>query len=457
MRRKVSECELDGANDQDKAKPIQKRSKNVPKRRRAAALQNKPTRSASEESETTKVAANCRTPKNKACVLSQSERRHSKTTMRLRAKHFRTGELIDITCDEGVIQTVNPIREGSADFEAQWVTPTFFDLQINGCSGFSFNSSSLTFEQIQHIAETCGEHGIGAFCPTLITNSFEALAHGFTTLRLAREQDNRLAKRLPGFHLEGPFISREDGPRGAHPEEHVRAPDWDEFARLQEHAGGNIRLVTLAPEWPGAPQFIERLVADGVVVAVGHTAANSEQIQDAISAGAKLSTHLGNGAHGVLPRHPNYIWDQLATDELWASLICDGFHLPAAVVKCFLRTKTPERLILTCDASSLAGLPPGHYQEWGQDIEVLANGKVVVSGTPYLAGSGVFLDTCVRTILEMTDVGLADVIDMATMNPRELLNFPSTSLEPGQPADLVLFDYNDATPFNLRQVVRGRS
>ncbi|MGF1583560.1 MAG: N-acetylglucosamine-6-phosphate deacetylase [Gemmataceae bacterium] len=373
--------------------------------------------------------------------------------MLLRAKHYQTSKKSDITFEHGVIKDIGPVSSTAADFEAQWVAPAFFDLQINGCGGFSFNSSTLTLEQIRSIAQTCREHGIGAFCPTLITNSFEALAHGFETLRQAREHEPYLSNALPAFHLEGPYISPEDGPRGAHPKEHVRPPDWDEFAKWQDHAGGCIRLVTLAPEWPESPRFIEQLVDHGVVVAIGHTTANSQQIQDAISAGAKLSTHLGNGAHGILPRHPNYIWDQLAADELQTSLICDGFHLPPAVVKCFLRVKTPERLILTCDASSLAGLPPGQYQEWGQSLEVSAEGKVVVSGTPYLAGSGVFLDSCVRTMLELTDATLFDVLAMATNHPRELLDLPVPSIEVGQRADLILFDHDDKTSFHLRRIV----
>src|SRR5205807_8371003 len=131
--------------------------------------------------------------------------------------------------------------------------------------------------------------------------------------------------------------------------------------RLQDAAGGRIRLVTLAPEHEGALAFIDRLVDSGVVVALGHTGASGSRIRDAIRAGARLSTHLGNGCHALLPRHDNYLWEQLAADELWASIICDGHHLPPPVVRCLLRVKTPTRTILTCDAGSLAGLPPGRY------------------------------------------------------------------------------------------------
>ncbi len=233
----------------------------------------------------------------------------------------------------------------------------------------------------------------------------------------------------------------------------MRLPDLDEFHRLQDAAGGKIRLVTLAPERDGALPFIQDLVKKQVVVAIGHTAASPERIRDAIRAGAKLSTHLGNGSHALLPRHENYLWEQLAADSLWASIITDGHHLPPAVMRCLLRVKTPARLILTCDASSLAGLPPGCYAQWGQELEVLKGGKVVVPGTSFLGGSGVLTDTCLRTLLSLGEVGLADAIDMATVRPRELLNLPALRLERGMAADVILFEYGPDKPFELTETL----
>lgn len=340
-----------------------------------------------------------------------------------------------------------------ADREAGWIAPAWLDLQINGCGGYSFNSPALTRDHVRHVVDVCRRHGIGALCPTLITNSSDALAHGFATLRRACEEDAALDRSLPCFHLEGPYISPEDGPRGAHPRQHVRPPDWDEFRRWQDAAGGRIHLVTLAPETPGALPFIERLTGSGVVVAIGHTAASAAVLRAAIAAGARLSTHLGNGSHAVLPRHDNYIWEQLAADELWASLICDGHHLPPAVVRCMVRVKTPARLVLTCDASSLAGLPPGRYREWDQDIEILPTGKVIVSGTSYLAGSGAFTDVCIGNVIRMAGVTLAEGIEMATLRPRELLGLPLPRLEAGAAADLVLFDWQPGGDVIVRGTV----
>jgi N-acetylglucosamine-6-phosphate deacetylase len=375
------------------------------------------------------------------------------TSLRLRARHYASGEPVDLVCERGRIAAMATLGNGPVDLEAGWVAPAFFDVQINGCDGISFNSPRLTREDIHHVVQVCRRHGIAALCPTLITNSREALLHGFTTIHRACEADADLAHALPALHLEGPYISGEDGPRGAHPLCHVRAPDWDEFRRFQDAADGRIRLVTLAPEHEGALSFIEKVVASGVVVALGHTAATSACVRAAIAAGARLSTHLGNGSHALLPRHDNYVWEQLAADELWASIISDGHHLPSAVLRCILRVKTPARTILTCDASSLAGLPPGRYREWEQEFEVLSSGRIVVPGTTFLAGSGLFTDACLGHLLSLGEVSLADVVDMAGVRPRQLLGLEARPLQVGAPADLVLFDWQPGQAFAVRATI----
>jgi N-acetylglucosamine-6-phosphate deacetylase len=361
--------------------------------------------------------------------------------MLLRGRHYQNAQPIDVVCADGRIAAIGPASTAPADRQAGWIAPALFDLQVNGCAGRAFNSAQLTRDDIGHVVHTCRRHGIGELLPTLITGSYEALWHGFTTLRQACDAEPALRAAIPGYHLEGPYISPHDGPRGAHPLQHVRPPSWDEFRRWQDAADGRIRLVTLAPEHDGAIAFIAKLTQAGVVVALGHTAANRDQIRAAVAAGARLSTHLGNGSHAMLPRHDNYLWEQLAADELWASVICDGHHLPPALVKCILRVKTPARVILTCDASPLAGLPPGKYRDWGQELEVQEDGKVVVPGTSFLAGSGAFTDRCVAKAIDMADVSLGDAIDMASARPRELFNLPPRRLEPGHPAQLMLFDW----------------
>jgi N-acetylglucosamine-6-phosphate deacetylase len=374
--------------------------------------------------------------------------------MRIRARHYATGELVDLICQGTRIVSRELPSAAAPDLQGQWVAPELFDIQINGCLGHSFNSESLTIEMVGRVIAECQRHGIGSLCPTLVSTSFPAFVCALSTLRRACEEDPEVAATVPGIHLEGPYLSPEDGPRGAHPRAHVRPPNWDEFRRFQDEAGGRIRLVTLAPEYDGALSFIENLTAAGIVVALGHTAADGRRIRDAIAAGARLSTHLGNGCHALLPRHENYVWEQLAADELWASVICDGHHLPPAVVRCLMRVKTPGRTILTCDASSLAGLPPGQYREWDQDIEVLPAGRVVVAGTPYLAGSGAFTDTCVGNVLRFAGVSLKEAVEMASERPCQLLGLPPQGLEPGQQANLLLFDWELGSEFRPCALVK---
>jgi N-acetylglucosamine-6-phosphate deacetylase len=378
--------------------------------------------------------------------------------LRLRARHYATGQRVDLVCEQGRIVRLDSAGESSVDIEAGWVAPALFDLQINGCAGISFNAPHLSVDDIRRVVAVCRRHGIAAFYPTLITHSREALLHSFATIHRACTADADLARAVPGLHLEGPYISAEEGPRGAHPPGHVRPPDWDEFRRFQDAAGGRIRLVTLAPELDGALPFIEKLTASGVVVALGHTAAPSACIRAAIAAGARLSTHLGNGMHALLPRHDNYFWEQLATDELWASIISDGHHLPPALLRCILRVKTPARTVLTCDASSLAGLPPGRYREWDQELEVLPTGRILVPGTSFLAGSSVFTDACIAHLLSLGEVSLADALDMAGARPRQLLGLEPQPLQVGAAADLILFDWQPGEAFRIvATIIAGRS
>jgi N-acetylglucosamine-6-phosphate deacetylase len=328
--------------------------------------------------------------------------------------------------------------------EDPWIAPGFFDLQLNGYGGYDFNQrfwadAPSPADTISRIAHLAARAGTAMLCPTICTNSHEAMIGGLREIARARDADPKLAAAIPAIHVEGPYLASEDGPRGAHPLEYVRDPDWEELQRFQAAAGGLIKLLTLAPEREGALSFIEKVTATGVVVSIGHTGSSPEQIRDAVKAGARMSTHLGNGAHAQIARHPNYIWEQLACDDLFASIIADGHHLPASVVKCFARVKGPERLCLVSDAVALGGCQPGVYS--GGRHEVLPTGKVVLAGTPYLAGAGHLLDTCVANALRFTDLGMAGVVRATATNPARLLGLDDRKgrVAPGYDADLTLF------------------
>lgn len=373
---------------------------------------------------------------------------------RVRGRHYASGELCDWLCEGGRIREVAPVTTPAepADATADFIAPAFFDIQINGGLGISFNAPTLTTDQVAQATALCRRHGIGQFLPTLVTASQEDLEHGFRTLCRAIAEQPGLATNIPGFHLEGPYISPEDGPRGAHPRPHVRPPRWDEFQRLQDAAAGSIRLLTLAPETDGALTFIEKVARTGVVVALGHTAASPQTIRDAIHAGARLSTHLGNGSHALLPRHENYFLAQLADDRLIASMIADGHHLPQALLRILIRVKGPGRLLLTCDASSLAGLPPGRQRMWGQEFDILPGGKIIVAGTSFLGGAGTFTDECVKTVLNLRELSVAQTLDLAGNAARQVIGLTPRRLAPGEPAEFVLVD-ETAEGYGVRSVL----
>jgi N-acetylglucosamine-6-phosphate deacetylase len=357
-------------------------------------------------------------------------------------RHYENGEPVRIRIDGERIASIEPAWPPRGSAPWPFLAPGLFDLQINGHGGIWFGKPGITSDEVLGVLRAHFSFGVTRLCPTLITNSFEALAGGFAAIRAACEREAWAERMVPGCHLEGPYISSEDGPRGAHPSEFVRPPDWDEFEKLQQISGGRIRLVTLAPELPGAVDFIRRAVAQGVVVSIGHTAADPEQIDAAVCAGARLSTHLGNGAHGMIRRHPNYIWDQLGDPRLSASVIADGHHLPASVLRSVLRAKSTRNVILTCDAAGLAGCPPGVYTEGAMRMEILDDGRIVVAGQrQFLAGSGADTGRCVVEAVRSAGIPLSQAIDMAGRNPAQLLGFEEICLRRGARGDLFLFNF----------------
>ncbi|HEX4143845.1 MAG TPA: amidohydrolase family protein [Pirellulales bacterium] len=381
--------------------------------------------------------------------------------MKIVGRHYLTAQAVEIEIVGQRIAGLAP--SASTDRDLPWIAPGWVDLQINGYGGQEFTAPDLTSENAIAIGESLTRFGVTRFCPTLTTASRGDLLAGLTTLRRACRQSPEFAALVAGIHLEGPYISAEDGPRGAHPRVHCRPPDAEEFDLLADAAEGQIRLVTLSPEFDGAPQFIARLVARGVRVAIGHTAATAAQIAAAVDAGATLSTHLGNGAHAVLRRHPNYLWDQLAEDRLTASLIVDGHHLPPAVVKTFVRAKTTDRIVLVSDLSGFAGLPAGRYETALCPLEILGDGRLVVAGQrQMLAGAGEPIGTGVVGVMRYAGVDRATALAMASIQPARVLGIDAVTLAVGDRADLVAFDLPlDAaglpTALRVRQtIVAGR-
>ncbi len=366
--------------------------------------------------------------------------------MVINARNYTTANWMEIEIQGGIIVAVRP-GDGPTETSANddWVGPAFWDIQLNGRWGHSFSSPELTVERVVAIVRAQGSLGTARLCPTLITADPGRMQHGVRTIAAACDADPETARKILGIHLEGPFLSACEGYRGAHPAAALRDPDRELFDELQAASGGRIVLLTLAPERPGAVELITRACRSGVVIALGHTAADGPTLRAAVAAGAKLSTHLGNGIAAQLPRHPNPIWHQAADDALVASLIADGHHLDCATLRVLARAKGPERVILISDASPLAGLPAGTYGPW----EVDPSGKIVVAGTPYLAGSNRSLAYGMGHLMAAVSWPIAQVLGTVTRNPALLLGRSPPSLEPGQPANLVLFRHGAPDEFIL--------
>lgn len=368
-----------------------------------------------------------------------------------------TGQGIRAEVRSGRVASIEPV----ASAPERWIAPGFVDIQVNGYSGWDVNAADPSPGTIEGLAEALWQVGVTRFCPTVVTGPQDHTLRCLEAIADATTRSSALGRSVLCAHLEGPAISAEDGPRGAHPLEHVRPVDEAEYSRWRAAAQGRLGIITLAPETPGAIDFIRRREAEGVVMAIGHTAASPAQVREAVDAGARLSTHLGNGSHAVLDRLDNYVWEQMADDRLCASLVFDGHHLPPAVMKVMVRAKGPGRALLVSDSVALAGGPSGQYQSSvGSEVEVDASGRVGLSGTPFLAGSSANLLAGVSNGMALGGLDLATCVRMASVNPAKLLRLPhrptGPALRVGMAADLTVFSLNaDGQPTVELTVVGG--
>jgi N-acetylglucosamine-6-phosphate deacetylase len=309
-----------------------------------------------------------------------------------------------------------------------WRGPGLVDLQVNGCAGFDFNAPAEEWsaEGLERVRLALARRGIAAALPTLITDEARAMLARARRWAALLEGEPALAAVFPRLHIEGPFLSPEDGPRGAHPRLWCRTPrELPRFLDdLQEASSGRVGILTIAPELPGAVELISRAAGQGICVALGHTQASAETIRAAVEAGARMSTHLGNGSHQLLPRLDNYVQVQLAEDRLAASFIADGHHIPFSTLKNFLRAKTPARSILVSDAIAAADVGPGRYPVGGKEVLVSPDLRVSSPGEPNLAGSALTLDRAVINVARECGLAFEQAWEMASLNPSALLGLP---------------------------------
>ncbi|MDD4890404.1 MAG: amidohydrolase family protein [Phycisphaerae bacterium] len=357
----------------------------------------------------------------------------------LLARDYRTGQPIEVHIKGDRIAAVAYPDAAPADLP--FVAPGLIDVQINGYGGLDFDSDKMSPDRWAATVKMQLARGVTTFLPTFCTNSREGFIASLTRYRQV-VADPMLSHVMPGVHIEGPYISSEDGPRGAHNRAYTRNPSIEEFDAITQAAGGRVTILTLAPEREGAVPFIRELARRGVIVSIAHTDASREQIEAAVAAGARFSTHLGNGGHVNINRHRNYLYDQLADDRLWASVIPDSHHVPRALFNIILRTKGLDRVVLVSDASGLAGLAPGVYGH----CEILPSGRLQLVATPaIMAGSSIALDFGVGKAVQMAGLTLAEAIDLASAQPAKLVGLADRGrLDVGAVADLILFKWDAA-------------
>ena len=351
----------------------------------------------------------------------------------------QSGHGIAIHVEAGVIKRI----EKSSAHSDLFLSPGLVDLQVNGCAGFDVNSEQLEPETIIKLVDVMLSQGVTSFAPTIITAADEKICHAISVIAEARRSNPRVAACIPFLHLEGPHISPLDGYRGAHPAEAVCPPSISKFERWQQLAGEHIGMVTLSPHFSESTAYIAALVGQGVHVAIGHSHASPGQIRQAVDAGARLSTHLGNGIATEIPRHRNPIWAQLADDRLTATFIADGHHLPSDALKAMQRAKDLERSILVSDTVALAGMPPGLYTTpVGGRVELRPDGRLCVFGSELLAGATASLAQCVGNLVRLTGVPLHEALAMATVNPGRFARGRG-QLKPGCRADILRFRWQN--------------
>ena len=381
----------------------------------------------------------------------------------IRGRWYFDGAPVSVEISGGKIGQVTRLTEAApgSDVPDWYIAPGLIDNQVNGFDGVTFalgGGSDLTAEEVKKATQSLWKYGVTTYLPTLTTNSRDLFVRN---LKIIGEvmSDEEVLGSIAGIHLEGPFINPEDGYRGAHPKQHVRLPDWNEFMELYRASGGKILQITVAPEMDGALDFISRCTDLGVVVALGHHNAPAGIVTAAIDRGAKIATHLGNGAANMVNRHFNPFWSQLADHRLSASIICDSFHLLSEEIQVFYKVKGLSKTILTSDVTSFGGLPPGDYKsEEGHHIKITPEGKLWNVDQNGLYGSATPVTYGVGHIMNVTGCTLAEAIQMATSNPANLyrLNDRGT-LEPGKRADIIVFRLDDKGMVQIAKTyVRGK-
>jgi N-acetylglucosamine-6-phosphate deacetylase len=354
------------------------------------------------------------------------------------------GRAVEVAVEGARIARVAEISPGDWPL----IAPPLVDLQQNGALGMAFNDLCGRGETLGPIAAFVRRHGVGRMMATFTTADFESQRRSLRELDGRLSADADLARLFVGVFYEGNYMSREPGWRGIHPAQFMRDPNWPEWQKLQQAAGGRIRLFNVDPMLPGAIETIRQAVAAGVRVAMGHCGPTAEAIRLAANAGADIVTHFGNGIAPIIHRHHNPLWAWLADDRLALGIIADGYHLPEEVIRVVFKVKPREKVFTVSDAAAASGSPPGDYGSF----VIEPNGRCHQKDEDVLAGNWFQADRCVERLCEM-GWPLAEAWRQQSEIPARLFHLPLPALAPGQEAEFVLARFDERRGLQLEQVV----
>lgn len=323
--------------------------------------------------------------------------------------------------------------------EAQnkFIVPGYIDIHVHGGGGSDVMDGE--YEAIKQVATTHSRFGTTAFLPTTMTMTKDKIIKSLKSIYEARLKGTGTAEIL-GIHLEGPYINPEK--KGAQKEEDIKKVSVKEFLEFNQASGNLIRLVTIAPEMPGAIDFIRWLHQQGIIVSVGHSNATYKQVQEGIQAGLSHVTHIFNAMRGLHHREPGVVGAALSSPKLIVEMIADGIHLHPIVLKMLTQIKESEKLVLITDAMRATGFKEGTYDLGGQEVIVTQGQAKLKNGT--LAGSVLTMDKAVKNLVTKVGISLLNAVQMASYNPAKCLGIDDKkgSLELYKDADIVILNKN---------------
>lgn len=351
-----------------------------------------------------------------------------------------SGSVHDCTVSsDGRVRAVGDGRADPRELAGEFVTQGMVDLQVNGFAGIDFNQPGLNADRIDRTLSQMARTGVTTLLPTIITGPAERMIAALRDLDRAVSASELGPLMVAGYHIEGPFLSPENGYSGAHSPTDMSAAGIEFVDELQRVASRPIAIMTVAPEITGVLELIPQLAARRIHTSIGHSAASLSQIEAAITAGAALSTHLGNGVPHMQHRTDNTVFWQLAQDGLTAMFIADGIHVPRHALQTMLRAKGVDRAILTTDAVSAAGpgMPPGAYTLGQAMIELSADGTVRIPGSRYLAGAAVTMDRMLRNLMAWYGMPIPEILKLTHLNPARVIGGTDGDSPNGKPAKFI--------------------